>query len=95
MPNIQDSNAQKALLYGAVLDSELHNQISIGNSPIEFVQVVVGSLINYGILNDGRIAIIAILEVSKQFIGHDKRSDCDKLIKAVQTAYNRQERMSC
>lgn len=80
LPNIYDSDSQRVLLYQAGLDKQLQSQILIGRPPAQFVPLLVSTLISYGRLNDGRDALEAVLEASKDYVGTDKKHVCDRLI---------------
>ncbi|MCP4403286.1 MAG: hypothetical protein GY801_39010, partial [bacterium] len=85
LPNIQESNAQRALLLSAGIDAEVHQQLSVGVAPTQFVQVLVNTLQTYGMLADGRNALVAVLEAAKQNVGQEGKMSCDKLIQDIQS----------
>ena len=80
LPNIHDGNTQRALIYSAGLDARLQNQLCIAVPPAQFVQLLVSTLSDYGMLEDGRHALEAILEAAKQYVGRVHRVYCDELI---------------
>lgn len=84
LPNIHDKDAQQALSRRAGLDNRLHDQILFKDSADQFIQNFVPTLIRYGRLDDGRHALVAVLNVSKSYLGKDRREYCDTLIQAVQ-----------
>ncbi len=84
LPNIDNSNSQRSLLYSAGLDKKLIHQISIGGSTDQFIHLLVHTLITYGTLEDGQNALVALLETAKQYIGRDKQAECDRLIQNLQ-----------
>ena len=83
LPNIHDSDAQRVFVYQAELDPQLQKQISIGKSPLQFVELLVSTLIDYGSLADHRHALEAVLEAAKASVGQEKRANCDILIQEV------------
>jgi formylglycine-generating enzyme required for sulfatase activity len=84
LPNIADGPAQKALLATASLDSSLANQIPVNIPLRQFIDTLVAITVNYGQLQDGRYALVAILEAAKEYFGQDKQAYCDQLIKTFQ-----------
>ncbi len=88
LPNFHDGNTQRALIYGAGLDSQLQNQIYFTGPPAQFAQLLVTTLSGYGKLEDGRHALEAVLESAKQSVGQDKRNYCDTLIQEVKALPN-------
>ncbi len=91
LPNIHDSNTQRALIYNARLDTQLQNQINFAGPPAQFFQLLVPTLSSYGKLEDGRTALEAVLEAAKQNVGKDKREYCDTLIQELRAISNVQE----
>lgn len=83
LPNIHDSESQRALIYHAGFDQELQYQIPVGRSPIEFISLLVSTLINYGKLKDGRYALEVMLEATKNYMGQEKKVYCDSLIEEL------------
>ncbi len=83
LPQIHDSRTQQALMHSAGLDSQLQKQIVFGGSTSQFVQESIVILNQYGILQDGRLALVAALEAAKKYVGQDKQSDIDTLIQEV------------
>ncbi|MFX0201109.1 MAG: hypothetical protein ACFFCW_33740 [Candidatus Hodarchaeota archaeon] len=80
LPNSDDIQAQRALVYSAGLDTQLHYQIHFSNSPAQFFQLLIPTLNRYGILEDGRNAIEAVLDSVKNSIGQEGKQCCDRLI---------------
>ncbi len=80
LPNIQDKNERRALIYSATLDKELENQIEFEGSTTRFCHVLVKTLGLYGHLDDNRNPLEAVLEAAKQQIGQDKQAECERLI---------------
>ncbi len=85
IPNIHDSDFRQVLIDSAGLDHQLKSQITYAGPSTQFSQRLVSTLIEYGKLNDGQIALEAFLEATKNFIGQDKRNDCDTFIQTLQT----------
>lgn len=83
LPNIYDRNVQQALIYHASLDSQLLGQIKFDVATDHFIELLVATANNYGLLEDGRDSLEAILEATKDSIGLDKRSYCDQLIREL------------
>ena len=46
----------------------------------QFVQLLLNTLISYGMLKDGRNALVAVLEAAKQQVGSDRQAECNRLI---------------
>ncbi|MCP4370128.1 MAG: hypothetical protein GY797_18745 [Deltaproteobacteria bacterium] len=85
LPNIHDSNSQRALLLIAGLDTELQDQIYFSGPPAQFFQLLIPTLLSYGKLKDGRNAVEAVLEAAKNSVGQDKKDYCDMLIQDLQS----------
>ena len=88
LPNVNIIQSRRALLYSAGLDERLIQQINFSESPTQFFQLLVPTLISYGSLDDGRNALEAVLEASKAIIGRNRQADCEALIqelRAIQT----------
>lgn len=83
LPNIHKPLTQNALVSSAGLDTQLKAQLHIGNSVINFVQDLINAAMSYGNLNDGRHALEAILDATKQYVGPDRQKVCDELIQAL------------
>lgn len=83
IPNIDDKDAQRALIQGARLDVQLRNQINFGGPPAQFFQLLITTLHDYGRLEDGRNPIVAVLEIAKNTVGSDRQKDCEKLVKEL------------
>ncbi|MBN2285227.1 MAG: hypothetical protein JXI43_02175 [Tissierellales bacterium] len=80
LPNSNDISTQRALLSSAGLDERLLNQLSFTDSPSQFFPLLVSILRKYGTLEDGRDALEAVLESTKNYIGQEKRAYCDILV---------------
>lgn len=83
LPNIHDSNSQRALISQACLDSQLQDSIPFGKPPSEFIHLLVPLLIKYGKLNDDRDALKAVLEVAKDYVGKDQRAHRETIIQQL------------
>lgn len=83
LPNIYDSESQRAFTYRIGLDQQLQDQIVFGKPPAQFVPLLVSTCLDYGKLDDGRHAIIAVLESTKRYVGQDKKICADMLIKEL------------
>ncbi len=66
LPNIRVSRNRRALLDRAGLDAQLHNKIEFAEPPSQFFQSLVSTLARYGRLEDGRDALEAVLEATKE-----------------------------
>lgn len=84
LPNVHDESKLRALVYGATLEPDLENQIRFGLPPVEFFQLLIRTLSNYGMLRDGRNALNAVLESAKVSVGQPKRDRCSLLIQEVE-----------
>lgn len=85
LPSIYDSNMQQALVDSAGLDPELEKQIRTGMSPTQFAHLLIPTLRDYGSLEDGRYALVAILEATRGYVGPNKQAECDRLIQELQS----------
>ncbi len=83
IPAVGDSKAQQALINSAGLDSQLHEKIDFAGSRSQFFQLLVPLLSSYGTLEDGRNALEAVLETAENYVGQDRRADCDELIQEL------------
>lgn len=83
MPNMYDSHALRALLYNAGLDTQLQNNLNFALPPAQFFPLLVPTLSNYGTLEDGRNALKAVLEATKNYVGQEKKAYCDTLIQEL------------
>jgi hypothetical protein len=88
IPNVHDSNTQRALIYSAGLDTQLQNQINFVGPPAQFFPLLVSILRSYGKLEDGRNALEAVLESAKSYVGQDRRDYCDTLIQELRVVSN-------
>lgn len=84
VPNIHDSGTQRSLILNAGLDTRLRDQIQFGGSAEQFVSLLVPLLYDYGRLEDGRGALVAVLRSARDVVGGDKQDYCDLLIREVQ-----------
>ncbi len=82
-PNIHDPNTPRALIQGANLDPQLLSQISFTGAPGQFFQLLLPTLLQYGKLRDGRPALQAVLEASRDFLGPDGVQACHHLIREL------------
>lgn len=80
LPNSDDPQLQRALIYSAGLDKQLQHQINFANPSAQFFQLLVPILNDYGILEDGGNALEAVLCSVKDRIGQEGREHCEKLI---------------
>ena len=86
LPNLDDTQARRAFIYSAGLDSQLQEHIPFDKPPAQFVPLLVSELLKYGTLNDGQYALEAVLEAAKQHIGKDRKEYCDILIKEFRSS---------
>ncbi len=93
LPNINNKSGQQALIYRAGLDKQLQDQINFPGSPGQFVELLVPQLVRYGQLEDGRNALIAVLEAAKDYVGQDRRAYCDDLIRHLRQVPNREKQL--
>ncbi len=85
IPNMNDAGMYRTLLYSAGLDQALLNQISFSGPPVQFVYMLISTLSAYGALEDGRNALAAILQSAQNYVGPDRKAECERLIQAIQT----------
>lgn len=86
LPNIQDKNERRALIYSAGLDQEVEHQLEFDGSTLQFCHLLVKTLGSYGTLKDGRHALVALLNTAKNKIGQEGKARCDELIRQMQAA---------
>lgn len=94
IPNVHDSDALRALLYNAGLDTQLQNHLNFALPSAQFFQLLVVTLSEYGDLTDGRNALNAVLESAKSYVGQRKREKCDRLIQELNTALDEESYLS-
>jgi hypothetical protein len=85
IPQIAAPGTAHAIIENAGLDAQLRNMIYFSGPPAQFFTLLLTTLIQYGRLEDGRHALIAVLESAKDFAGPDQRASCDKLIHTLRT----------
>ncbi|MCP4428724.1 MAG: CHAT domain-containing protein, partial [Chloroflexi bacterium] len=85
IPNMNDAGMYRTLLYSAGLDQALLNQISFSGPPVQFVYMLISTLSAYGALEDGRNALAAILQSAQNYVGPNRKAECERLIQAIQT----------
>ena len=83
LPSIHGSSGQQAFIFGAGLDQALQGHINFGRPPAQFFKLLVQTLSDYELLRDGRDALEAVLESAKGYVGTNKRSYCDTLIREL------------
>ncbi|MCP4371260.1 MAG: NACHT domain-containing protein [Deltaproteobacteria bacterium] len=83
IPFIDDKDGRQTLILNAGLDRNLQEQLNYNGSLATFVPLLINTLYSYSELEDGRNALIAILEASKQYVGTDRQAYCDTLIQEV------------
>lgn len=83
LPLVQDKNGRVGLLNAANLDSALFSLISFEEPASIFFQQLVPLCIRYGQLNDGRDALVAVLEATKKRVGRNKQEYYDGLQKEL------------
>ncbi|MCP4404742.1 MAG: hypothetical protein GY801_46505 [bacterium] len=89
-----DDNMQKSLIYRASLDPELLHQIQLNIPPEQFAQQLVSILGSYGMLEDGRDALEAVIEAAKYYAGKNRQASCDKLIGELHDKSSVQSRLT-
>lgn len=94
LPNIDDIDTQRVIIYRAGLEQELQTQISFSKPSAQFASLLVATLVGYGILKDGRNALESVLEAAKHFVGSDGKKDCDALIQELQVHSKEQKQIS-
>lgn len=85
IPIVDNDDGQRALIYRVGLDFRLQQQIKFGAPPEQFVQSIICILGRYGMLEDGRDALEAILESAKSYVGKDRQLESDRLIEELRT----------
>lgn len=97
LPNIDKVDSRRAFIYSSVIDSQLEKQIQYDGTNEQFFQLTVRILKDYEKLNDGRYALVAILEAAKNYVGQDRRIDCDNLLHELSEYIitNTQNKINC
>lgn len=85
LPNIIESSMQRTLI--ADLDQRLQDLIHIGGARKEFVSLLVSTLENYGTLDDGQHALIALLESAQKYVGSNRQAECNKIILELRNVF--------
>ncbi|PID58769.1 hypothetical protein CSB45_01865 [candidate division KSB3 bacterium] len=83
LPGINDTEKQQALLQRAGLDRNLVSQLRFNAASGQFFQLLVSTAWQYGRLEDGREALVAVLQAAKDSVGLDKQVDCERLIREL------------
>ena len=86
LPNMEGENNQRAFISRVGLDEILQAQIPFGQPLSQFVQLLIPIVIKYGLLEDRRNALQAILEAARDIIGKDRKEYCDTLIQQIQNS---------
>src|SRR2546427_13183409 len=81
-PRFGKESDVRAVLLSAGLDDQLIVQIDLSGAPFAFLASLVDTLGEYGNLADGRDALEAFLEASKQMVGIDGRRELERLTNA-------------
>lgn len=81
--DINDQYIRQALILNTNLDIELKGQISVNIPAVQFVHNLVGKLIQYGTLKDGRNPIEAILESAKDFVSNRREDEYNTIIQEL------------
>ncbi|MBD3308399.1 NACHT domain-containing protein, partial [candidate division KSB3 bacterium] len=85
LPTLDDVNSRRAFIYASGLDPPLIQQIPFDEPPSQFVPLLVSTLLKYGTLNDGRYALVAVLDTARNYVGHDRNAECEVLIAEAAT----------
>jgi formylglycine-generating enzyme required for sulfatase activity len=75
LPNVDTDPGRKALILAASLDSGLEHQILYGLPTDQFFVILVNTLAEYSRLDDGRDAVVAILEAGMRKVGSDRHEE--------------------
>ena len=83
LPMIDDRNGRRAFIHSVALDAQLQGQIEFPGSSRQFFELLVPQLVRYGQLKDGRHALETVLESAKNYVGQDRREDCERLLQEL------------
>jgi hypothetical protein len=83
LPNLSDSATQHALLNSTGFDQQLQARLSVGLPVVQFIETLMPMLNQYSRMQDGRLALVAVLEAAQHFVGQNKQLLCNTLIEAV------------
>lgn len=89
LPNIGDSQNRRALIESAGLDTALQGQIRFEEASIQFFQLLVPNLLQYGKLEDGRESLFAVLDAAKMYVGQERQEDCENLLNELRTSWQK------
>lgn len=81
LPNLSNETMQRAFLFG--FDAGFREYIRCGLPLAEFVPLLVATALNYGVLQDGRHALRAVLESAQRSVGADRRAVCAGLLREL------------
>jgi hypothetical protein len=83
LPGLEKEDDRIAWLYSAGLDPSVQRQIQVSGAPVQFFQLLVQTVVVYGRLEDGRLAIEVLLEAAKKRIGQDRQEYCSTIIQEI------------
>jgi hypothetical protein len=86
LPNINTTSSREALLLSAGLDFDLHGQIDCSGPSGPFFPRLLATLWQYGVLQDDRYALEAVLDAAQQMVGQDRRAICAALLAEIGAA---------
>ena len=88
LSNMHDSDGRRALVYQAGIDAPLLHHITWNAPSAKFFPVFVTELFQYGTLQDGRYALEAVLETTKQCGGIEHQHHCETLLQHLGNVRN-------
>lgn len=91
LPNINRTDTQQSLISGAYLGNKITQNILYDKPPCSFFSWLIDYSKAYGLLDDGRDPLEAVLEAAKDMIGSDKRKEADFLIRELRKFHRKQE----
>lgn len=94
LPNMTDPKSREALLLSASVDAALYGQLDFSGPSVQFFQRLLPTLSAYGVLQDGRYALEAVLGAAQGLVGQDGRETCAALLAEISDVRKQQANTS-
>lgn len=86
---MENQNSRHALVDTALLNEPVVKQIDFSGSAQEFTTRLVKKLDNYGKISTDELALVVLLQATKEQVGLDKQAKIDQLIRDVTTSVSK------
>ncbi len=83
IPDIQIEKTRQAILLAASLDHNLQAKVDTSGAPHPFSALLIQTLVAHGKLKDGRYALEAVLDSTKNWGGIERNETCENLKKEL------------